>query len=413
MLLARPWESCGYPPLGRLILVYPRCAAITPSVSNVSAATSAPSPFSMPGQSLIAGPYPPRGVGTHLTILTEMDEWSSSTRYRALQHVPRLRRLLASVVVSLPGDTIHRAPGPIGRVRYFSTHAAHYARRQSQLPRIIGSSDALFVQRGLYVLGPGTIVRALDRFAGRVVFDLDDAVFRPSPSLAQKGSIARWLYGPQQALLLMTRADAIVVSTTALAEMLPAGLPTPTVLPTVPDPAQYLIAEHDERLPILVGWAGTVGGISFLDPLRHVFRRLANEGLARLEVVSSRPWSGCSSFRPWTIAEATSVFGRFAVGIMPLPDTAYTRAKAGFKLLQYMAAGIPVISSPIGVNRELVERSQAGFLAESSADWYDALRSLATDPDLRQSMGRQGRAFVEHYADLDAQAQTLARLLAG
>jgi glycosyltransferase involved in cell wall biosynthesis len=354
-----------------------------------------------------------RRAATRVTVLTEMDEWSASTRYRALQHVPRLRDLLGSVDVSMPDDTIHRLPGRIGQMRYFSTHAAHYARRQSQLPRIVENSDALFIQRGLYALGPGTIVRALDRFSGRVVFDLDDAVFQLSPSRAQKGSIARWLYGPQQALRLMRRADAIVVSTTALAEMLPPGLATATVMPTVPDPGQFRIAEHSEKLPIVVGWAGTVGGITYLNPLAEIFRRLADEGLARLMVVSSHPWSGCSTFRRWTLAEETSVFERFSVGIMPLPDTGYTRAKAGFKLLQYMAAGIPVVSSAIGVNRELVERSRAGFLAESPADWYQALHTLATDADLRRSMGARGRVFVERHANLDEQAQTLARLLTG
>jgi hypothetical protein len=330
-----------------------------------------------------------------------------------LQHVPRLRRLFATVNVSLPGDTIHRPPGRIGQLQYFSRHAARYARRASHLSSLIGSADALFVQRGLYVIGPGVIVRGLEQFSGRLVFDLDDAVFRLSPALAEKGPLARWLYGPQQALQLMRRADEIVVSTTALAEMLPAGLPPPTILPTVPDPARYTIVAHDERLPVVVGWAGTVGGIGYLDPLEQVFRRLADEGLATLQVVCSHPWSGPSSFRRWTLGDESSIFEQFGVGIMPLPDSQYTRAKAGFKLLQYMAAGIPVVSSPIGVNRELIERSQAGFLASSPAEWEEALRALATDPELRRQMGRHGRAFVEGYADLDAQALTLARLLTG
>jgi len=346
-----------------------------------------------------------------LTILTEMDAWSASTRYRALQHVPRLRRHFASVAVSLPGDPVGRAPGRVAQLRYFAKHGARYARRAAQLPGILESADAVLVQRGLYVLGPAAIVTPLRRFSGRVVFDLDDAVFRLSPGLSQKGRLARWLYGPQQALELMRRADAIVVSTEALAELLPAGLPEPTILPTVPDPARYRMTTHAQRLPAVIGWAGTVGGIGYLDPLRPVFCRLAADSIARLEVVSSQPWSGPSTFRRWTLSEETSIFDRFSIGIMPLPDTDYTRAKAGFKLLQYMASGIPVVSSPIGVNSELLERSQAGFLARSSAEWEEALRTLAKDPALRHEMGRRGRAFVETYADLDAQARTLASLL--
>src|SRR5205823_3147003 len=163
--------------------------------------------------------------------------------------------------------------------------------------------------------------------------------------------------------------------------------------------------------PVIVGWTGTVGGLRYLDPLRAVFERLARDGQAQLEVVSTYPWDGPARFRRWTLQEEISVFERFAIGIMPLPDTDYTRAKAGFKLLQYMAAGLPVIASPVGINRELVEQSGAGLLARSPAEWEAGLRELADDHALRTQLGNQGRAFVERYADLDGQAATIGRLL--
>jgi glycosyltransferase involved in cell wall biosynthesis len=142
-----------------------------------------------------------------------------------------------------------------------------------------------------------------------------------------------------------------------------------------------------------------------------VFGRLRADGDAELEVVSTYPWDGPARFRRWTIEEEVSVFARFDVGIMPLPDTPYTRAKAGFKLLQYMAAGLPVVASPIGINRDLVEQSGGGLLAATSAEWEEALRLLCGDPGLRARLGRKGRHFVERYADLDGQAATIARLL--
>jgi glycosyltransferase involved in cell wall biosynthesis len=348
-----------------------------------------------------------------IVVLTEMGAWSASTRYRALQHVPRLRRLFSSVAVSLPSDGVRRPPGRAGQALYFAGHAAQYERRARALPSLVRGADAVFVQRGLYALGPGWIAAPLQRFAGRLVFDLDDAVFEPKPSLARRGPLARWLYGPQQALALMQRADEVVVSSADLADMLPNGVRRPSILPTILDPAHYRVASHDARLPVVVGWAGTVGGLVYLDPLEPVFRQLAADGVATLEVVSSAAWRGPSTFRRWRLSDEITIFDRFSVGIMPLPDTAYTRAKAGFKLLQYMAAGIPVVSSPIGVNSELVERSRAGFLADDPIEWERALRTLAGDVDLRQEMGRNGRAFVERYADLDGQAMEIARLLRG
>jgi glycosyltransferase involved in cell wall biosynthesis len=343
-----------------------------------------------------------------------MDAWSASTRYRALQHVPQLRKRFASVTVSTAGDTVERRPGGLGRVRYFGEHAVRYGRRWDGLSRLLDGSDALLVQRGLYVIGPGAVARPVERFRGRIVFDLDDAVFRVSPALARKGPTARWLYGPHQALRLLRRADAIVVSTETLAEMLPSGLPQPTILPTVPDPNIYSLNTHVDDHPVIVGWAGTTGGLPYLDPLAGVFNRLSLEDVATLEVVSSQPWTGGPSrFRRWRLEDEISIFARFSIGIMPLPESDYTRAKAGFKLLQYMCAGIPVVCSPVGVNRRLIEASGAGFMASSPAEWEEALRLLAGDSQLRVELGRRGREFIEGYADLEGQAETLTRLLVG
>jgi len=345
-------------------------------------------------------------------VLTQHGEWSASTRFRALQHAERLSERLGQVDVLVADDRPLRRPGRLGQVRYFADHAVRYARRYRQLDRVLDDYDALLVQRGVYALGPGTIARPLERFGGRVVFDLDDDVTAETPAMEGKGPAARWLYGPGQALRILERADAVVVSTDVLARRVGAPGRTVTVLPTVPDVSAYVGAE-DGGTPGLVGWAGTNGGLRYLDPLAPVFRRLADEGVGRLRVVSSAPWSGPSEFVPWRLEDEPTLFSPWAVGIMPLPDTTYAQAKAGFKLLQYMASGIPVVASPVGVNRSLIDESEAGLLARSPGEWEEALRTLLADPSLRRQMGAACRAFVEGYADLDAQADVLAGLLAG
>jgi glycosyltransferase involved in cell wall biosynthesis len=290
-------------------------------------------------------------------------------------------------------------------------HSVRYTARHVAITESLKTADAVFVQRGLYPLGPGLLARSLERFDGRVVFDLDDAVFSLKPALARRGKFARWLYGPQQAERILKRADAVVVSSVELANALPSWVTSPQVLPTVPDPARYPIVQHQESSRIVVGWAGTVGNMEYLEPLRDVFRTLRDRGQAELEIVSSEPWNGPARFHRWTLDNEASLFNRFSIGIMPLPDTDYTRAKAGFKLLQYMASGLPVVASPIGVNRELVEASGSGFLASTAAEWETALVTLCRDAQLRAEFGRNGRAFVERYVNLDAQAETLTGLL--
>lgn len=348
-----------------------------------------------------------------MAILTEMDRWSASTRQRAEQHLPRLRERFSTVDFAPAHDEVPRPPGRPGQLRFFAGHALRYAQRAAEVRALVDRYDALLVQRGLYTLGPGTIVRPVERFGGRVVLDLDDAVFELRPPLDRKGPAARWLWGPQQSARLLRRADAVVVSTPTLAEMLPRLDVEPTVLPTVPDPGRYAPVRHREERPVSVGWAGTIGGLAYLDPLTGVFDRLRRDGVAELTVVSARPWRSSARFIPWRPEQATSLFGAFSIGIMPLADTPYARAKAGFKLLEYMAAGLPVVASPVGVNAELVERSGAGMLAATPEEWEAALRELSASVEIRRELGARGRSFVERYADLDQQAHTLAALLRG
>ena len=349
-----------------------------------------------------------------VAVVAEQPLTSSSTQFRALEHLPRLRARLGEVDAFALDDNVERGRGRLGQVRFFSRHAVRYVRRARELEHALRDYDAVLVQRGVYPMGPGFAVRGLERFEGRIVLDLDDAVFELAPVVAAKGRAGRWLYGPQQALRLLRRADAIVASTQALADLLPGGRRADAILPTLPDPEIFPRVEHRAELPLRVGWAGNPGNVPYLDPLAGVFERLEREGVARLEVVSSQPWrAGPSTFSRWRLEDVPAFFARFEVGLMPLPDTPYTRAKAGFKLLQYMAAAAAVLASPVGVNTELVERSGAGYLATEPEEWEQHLRRLAADPALRRDLGARGRAFIERYADLDAQADTLARLLSG
>jgi glycosyl transferase family 1 len=352
-------------------------------------------------------------VTVRVAVLAEDGELSACTRYRALQHVPGLGSRLGRVDVLLHADLVPGSRRPSDRAAFFARSAAGYCRETVRIARALRPYDAVLVQRGLYPLGPGIVVGGLERFAGRVVYDLDDAVFAGSPGIAGRAAIVRWLYGPQQALRLLRRADAVVVSTPALAAMLPGWARADAVLPTVPDPARYPLAAHRDGAPVRIGWSGAMRNIPYLDLIRQPIASLQSAGVAELEVVSSLPWDGAARFRAWRLDEEASVFARFAIGVMPLPDGDYTRAKAGFKLLQYMAAGVPVVASPVGVNRALVDDSGSGFLAQTPAEWEAALRELASSASLRAELGARGRAFVERYADLDGQADTLAALLRG
>ena len=97
--------------------------------------------------------------------------------------------------------------------------------------------------------------------------------------------------------------------------------------------------------------------------------------------------------QPWSLEQEVPLIQQFDVGVMPLPDTPWTRGKCAFKLIQCMACAIPVVASRVGANVEAVP-ADCGLLAESSAEWLAAFRKLA-DPALRARLGAAGSRWVK------------------
>jgi glycosyltransferase involved in cell wall biosynthesis len=115
--------------------------------------------------------------------------------------------------------------------------------------------------------------------------------------------------------------------------------------------------------------------------------------------------------RQWSEDREVADIQEMDIGIMPLPDAPWMRGKCGYKLIQYMACGLPVVASPVGVNRDIVDHGVNGFLAETPAEWAEALGTLVTDAALRQRMGAKARALVENQYSLRVQGPYIAKLL--
>jgi glycosyltransferase involved in cell wall biosynthesis len=103
----------------------------------------------------------------------------------------------------------------------------------------------------------------------------------------------------------------------------------------------------------------------------------------------------------WSEAEETSMLSECDIGLMPLPDDEFTRGKCGLKLIQYMAAGLPVVGSPVGANCEIISESEDGFLAGQPHEWAAALERLIISPELRRQFGCRGAAKVRSTYSLE------------
>jgi glycosyltransferase involved in cell wall biosynthesis len=229
--------------------------------------------------------------------------------------------------------------------------------------------------------------------------DYDDAAYvryQRIPVLKQK--IAR----------LMAAADAVVVGNRHLADYARQFAGRVTIIPTVVDLARYskrrrVLGENVIR----VVWIGTPITAAMLQPLLPVFERLQKKHPETVfRFIGAGNGVPCDALRRetprWCEETETELLADCDLGIMPLPDTEFARGKCGLKLIQYMACGLPVVASPVGVNRDIVRHGENGFLATSPAEWEKALESLVTNPELRRRMGRvahervEGEFTVEH-----------------
>jgi glycosyltransferase involved in cell wall biosynthesis len=147
--------------------------------------------------------------------------------------------------------------------------------------------------------------------------------------------------------------------------------------------------------------------------LRSPLRELSRERDLSLRLVGAGTvsWTDLPvTTIPWSEASEVDDIKAFDVGVMPLIDGPFERGKCGFKLIQYMACGVPVIGSPVGVNREIIRPGVNGFWAETTDDWVAALRTLIDNPALREQMGAAGRRIVENEYSLQVTAPKLTSI---
>jgi glycosyltransferase involved in cell wall biosynthesis len=275
--------------------------------------------------------------------------------------------------------------------------------------------DLLWIEKEALPWLPAWAEKMLLPSAVRYVLDYDDAVFHYYDK-HRISLVKAVLAGKHPAL--MRGAALVVAGNDYLAEFAQqVGAPHVEVVPTVIDLERYPMVSHKRAGgdPPCVGWIGQRATASFLLPYAPLFESLTAGGQARFAAIGIDAQSlGLPMVSiPWTEQTEVASIASFDIGIMPLVDAPFERGKCGYKLIQYMACGLPVVASPVGVNRKIVEHGVNGFLAETPEQWARALKTLLGDADLRQRMGRAGRQKVEREYCIQVTGPRMAALLKG
>lgn len=281
----------------------------------------------------------------------------------------------------------------------------------------VRSTDLLWIEKELLPYAPsGFEAWLLDE--RQYVLDFDDAIFH-NYDLANS-NIVRRLLGHKIDRLMAGAALVTAGNSYLAARAVAAGsrhvewLPSVVDLNCYPPPSLAAPRSRPANAPLRVVWIGSPSTVRYLDLVRAPFERAAREQPLALHVIGAGAprWDGVETVSmAWSASSEAAVIGAGDVGIMPLLDTPWERGKCGYKLIQYMACGLPVIASPVGMNTEIVTAGIDGLLAATEAQWTEGLLQLAADPVLRWQMGAHGRAKVEVEYSVQAVAPRLALLL--
>jgi glycosyltransferase involved in cell wall biosynthesis len=235
-----------------------------------------------------------------------------------------------------------------------------------------------------------------------MVLDVDDAV---------------WLNtGGHRARDLAMASDLIVCGNTFLANHFSHWNSNVTVIPTAVNTAWYRPRHAGiTGSTLIMGWTGTSGNFPFLYAIEGALIRVFEHcGQAKLLVVADRPPqfkllpASRIEFEHWTPRTEQAAFDRMSIGLMPLADTDWCNGKCSYKMLCYMAAGLPVVVTAAGMNRQVLALGEVGLSADSEREWVDALIALLDNPRLRRNMGAAGRAVVEERFSLKRLTQQYA-----
>jgi glycosyltransferase involved in cell wall biosynthesis len=244
------------------------------------------------------------------------------------------------------------------------------------------------------------------------VYDFDDALLVGSAAASNR----RFQWTKQEgrrAVACMRKARLVLTGNSTLATQARGYSRRVEIVPSCVDPAIQPLHQHGEQEKLTIGWIGSHTTVAYLETLLPVIKRLNERGnVATLVVVGGdtgvrEDWI---EHRPWSPETQAEDLASFDVGVMPLPDTEWTRGKSGYKLLQYFSAGVPAIADPVGVNAEFVADGR-GIAASTDAEWERALTELLTDAQGRAERGAAARKFVESYYSYQHWAPELAQLL--
>lgn len=350
--------------------------------------------------------------------LSPIPEEGAGCRFRIAQYVPYLREAGFDVTISsFYDDDYFKLVYQPGRYLAKSAKFVGLAMRRWTELFSVTKYDVVFLYREAIPLGPPLLETLVARTGVPIVYDFDDAIFLPSVSEANR--VISFLKNPGRVAAILRHSRQVVVGNEYLAGYARRYNDAVTVIPTAVDTTRFVPrADRSDTSgrKLTIGWIGSPTTYPYLEALAGVLRDVSAKHPFTLKVSGAgRPvrMPGVDvADVPWSMKDEVALFNTCDLGVYPLTDDEWSKGKCGFKAIQCMACGVPVVAAAVGVNREIIVDGVNSFLASTPAEWVEKLGRLLSDTGLRERMSAAGRRTIEERYSLRVTAPRLAAVLA-
>ena len=280
------------------------------------------------------------------------------------------------------------------------------------------SYDIIFIYRESYPIGPPVFEYILHFIGKSIICDFDDAIFLPNTSkvnwflslLRRRPNIDK----------IIRLSDCIIAGNDYLKEYALKFNKNVFMLPTVVDTNNYVPAienKHNANEKVVIGWIGSPTTQSYIKTFIPIFRKLREKYKNILLKIVGGDFTYTEYLadniiiQKWFLQKELKELQSFDIGIMPMPDSNWTKGKCGFKAILYMSVGIPVVCSKVGVNSEIVQDGVNGFLASNKEEWIKKLSILIENPGLRANFALRGRKTADEKYSVKVNAPKFLEIL--